>query len=191
MADLEQTSAGCGGPCGWSCGGASLEAFIAQEMRRYKIAGLSIALVDDQQTVWVHGAGWADQVATRPAGPDTLYRMGSVSKLFADTAAMQLVAQGRLDLDAGIEQALPSLHIRTDWGDAPITPRQLMTHHSGLPRDILREAGRVGDDAVQREQDACGHAQAPSRLHLSAAHLVSLARATRCPGLPRAAQCAC
>jgi CubicO group peptidase (beta-lactamase class C family) len=123
-----------------------LEAFIAQEMKAHKIAGLSIALVDDQRTLWSHGAGWADQAGKRPAGPDTLYRMGSVSKLFTDTAAMQLVAQGRLQLDARIEDALPAFRIKTRWGGAPITVRQLMTHHSGLPRDRL--GGMWGDSPM-------------------------------------------
>ena len=114
-----------------------LARFIDHEMGSNKVMGLSIALVDDQQVIWAHGAGWADAAAQRPAGPDTLYRMGSISKLFTDTAAMQLVAQQRLNLDAPIQQALPSFRIRTRWGGAPITARQLMSHHSGLPRDML------------------------------------------------------
>lgn len=114
-----------------------LARFIDHEMKANAVMGLSIALVDDQQVIWAHGAGWADAAAQRPAGPDTLYRMGSVSKLLTDTAAMQLVAQQRLVLDAPIQQALPSFRIRSRWGEAPITARQLMTHHSGLPRDML------------------------------------------------------
>jgi CubicO group peptidase (beta-lactamase class C family) len=67
--------------------------------------------------------------------------VGSVSKLFTDTLAMQLVAQGRLQLDAPIQQVLPEWRMRSRWGGSsagtPITLRQLMTHHSGLPRDQL------------------------------------------------------
>ncbi len=114
-----------------------LGAFIDHEMAAHQLMGLSIALVDDQQVVWAHGAGWADAAAQRRAGPDTLYRMGSISKLFTDTAAMQLVAQQRLALDAPVQQALPSFRIGSRWGGAAITARQLMTHHSGLPRDML------------------------------------------------------
>lgn len=150
-----------------------LEAFIAQEMRTHKVAGLSVALVDGQQTTWTHGAGWADQAAKRPAGPDTLYRMGSVSKLFTDTAAMQLVAQGRLDLDAGIEQALPSFRIQTRWGNAPITVRQLMTHHSGLPRNMLGGmwGASVGDFRATVRGLANDYAEGPPGLLLSYSNL--------------------
>jgi CubicO group peptidase (beta-lactamase class C family) len=114
-----------------------LRAFIAHELRHTKMAGLSIALVDDQQVVAAFGAGWADVAAQRPASADTLYRMGSVSKLLTDTAAMQLVADGKLQLDAPIEHAVPGFRIQSRWPAAPITARQLMTHHSGLPRDVL------------------------------------------------------
>ena len=114
-----------------------LETYIEQQARISNTAGLSIALVDDQRVVWAHGVGWADVAAQRPAGPDTLYRMGSISKLFTDVAAMQLVAQGRLDLDAPLQRALPSFRIGTRPGDAPITARQLMDHHAGLTRDVL------------------------------------------------------
>ncbi|MCK6424150.1 MAG: beta-lactamase family protein [Burkholderiaceae bacterium] len=110
---------------------------IGHELDAQRIAGLSIALVDDQRLVWAQGFGWADVAARRPAQADTLYRVGSVSKLFTDTAAMQLVAQGRLQLDAPIQQLLPDWRIRSRWGEVAITPRQLMTHHSGLPRDML------------------------------------------------------
>lgn len=140
-----------------------LEAFIAHEMKAHKVMGLSIALVDDQQLLWAHGVGWADEAARQPAGPDTLYRMGSISKLFTGTAAMQLVAQQRLALDAPIQRALPSFRIATRWGDAPITARQLMTHHSGLPRDMLGGmwGTPVGDFRAMVRGLGSEHAAAP------------------------------
>lgn len=114
-----------------------LQALIDHEMRAAKVAGLSIALVRDQQVLWQHGAGWADQARGVAAGPDTLYRMGSITKLFTDSAAMQLVAQGQLDLDAPVQRVLPDFSLPSRWPETPITVRQLMTHHAGLPRDRL------------------------------------------------------
>jgi len=115
-----------------------LDELIAHEMRAAKIAGLSIAIVDDQKVLWARGFGWADREAGLAATPATVYRMGSISKLFTATAAMQLAQQGRLALDAPIQQALPAFAIRSRYPDAAITPRRLMTHHAGLPRDVLR-----------------------------------------------------
>ena len=112
---------------------------IQYEMDKSKVAGLSIALVDDQRIVWAEGFGYADQERKLPATAETLYRVGSISKLFTDTAAMQLAEQGRLDIDQPLHNYLPGFAIKTRYPDAvEITPRQLMTHHGGLPRDRLK-----------------------------------------------------
>lgn len=115
-----------------------LDELIAHEMRAAKLVGLGIAIVDDQSVVWARGFGWADREAGLAATPATVYRMGSISKLFTAAAALQLAQQGRLALDAPIQQALPGFAIRSRYPDAAITPRLLMTHHAGLPRDVLR-----------------------------------------------------
>jgi CubicO group peptidase (beta-lactamase class C family) len=93
--------------------------------------------VDDQRVLWATGVGFADVARQTPAGPDTLYRMGSVSKLLTATAAMQGVAQGRLSLDVPVQQVLPWFRIGSAWPPAPITLRDLLTHRAGLPRDRL------------------------------------------------------
>jgi CubicO group peptidase (beta-lactamase class C family) len=108
-------------------------------MNKNSVTGLSIALVDDQHIVWSGGFGYADQEQKIPATAETLYRVGSISKLFTDTAAMQLVEQGQLDIDQPLRKYLPGFSIKTNYTDtADITPRMLMTHHSGLPRDRLK-----------------------------------------------------
>jgi len=112
---------------------------IRHEMDRNDIAALSIALVDDQKVVWAEGFGHADKAAGKPATAETIYRVGSISKLFTASAAMQLAEQGKLDLDRPLKQALPEFAIRSRYGDtAAITPRNIMTHHSGLPRDYSK-----------------------------------------------------
>lgn len=109
---------------------------VRHEMRRHDVVGLSIGLVDDQRVVWAEGFGHADKERGVPATADTLYRVGSISKLFTVTAAMQLAEQGKLEIDAPLTRALPQFSIRTRDGREPaITPRLLMTHHAGLPRD--------------------------------------------------------
>ncbi len=112
---------------------------VQYEMDKNNVTGLSIALVDDQGIVWASGFGYADQEKKIPATAETLYRVGSISKLFTDTAAMQLVEQGRLDIDQPLRNYLPDFAIKTRYsGSTEITPRQLMTHHSGLPRDRMK-----------------------------------------------------
>ncbi len=112
---------------------------IAKEMRKHDVQGVSIALVDDQQVVWAEGFGFADVLRQIPADPDTVYQVGSISKLFTVTSAMQLAEQGRLELDQSVQTYLPGFAIADRLAQpVPITIRQLMTHHAGLPRDLLK-----------------------------------------------------
>lgn len=113
-----------------------LQALIAHERTGGHIASMSIALVDDQRVVWRYGAGFADVERQVPATAGTLYRMGSISKLFTDTAAMQLVDEGRLALDEPVSRILPWWRIGGERPEVPVTLRGLMTHHAGMPRDF-------------------------------------------------------
>ncbi|MBV8620325.1 MAG: beta-lactamase family protein [Curvibacter sp.] len=117
---------------------AYLAARIRDDMARHQVPGLSIALVDDQRVVWAQGFGEADLQQHSPASADTLYRVGSISKLFTDVAALQWVEAGRLRLDQPVREVLPGFGLQTLTPEAPITVRQLMTHHAGLPRDELK-----------------------------------------------------
>ena len=112
----------------------ALEQFIAHEVADKQLPALSIALVDDQTVVWARGFGFADPEKKTPATADTVYRVGSVSKLFTDLAVMQLVEQGKLDLDAPVTKYLPDFKPVNPFGK-PITLRQLMSHRSGLVRE--------------------------------------------------------
>jgi CubicO group peptidase (beta-lactamase class C family)/D-alanyl-D-alanine dipeptidase len=111
-----------------------LRPFIQQQMAGKELPALSIALIDDQQIVWTEGFGMADPKTKAPATADTVYRIGSVSKLFTDIAIMQLVERGELNLDAAVTDYLPDFHPRNPFG-TPITLRQLMSHRSGLLRE--------------------------------------------------------
>jgi CubicO group peptidase (beta-lactamase class C family)/D-alanyl-D-alanine dipeptidase len=111
-----------------------LEAFITREMTEKDLPAVSIALVDDQKIVWSKGFGFADPDAKIPASAETVYRVGSISKLFTDIAIMQLAEQGKLDIDAPVTKYLPDLHPKNSF-EKEITLRQLMSHRSGLVRE--------------------------------------------------------
>jgi len=116
-----------------------VSALVRHEMRKRDVTGLSIALVDDQRVVWAEGFGYADKAGNVPATPETIYRAGSISKLFTATAAMQLAERNRMDIDRPLGDYLPGFSIRTRFADpASVTPRSIMTHHSGLPSDYLK-----------------------------------------------------
>ena len=113
-----------------------LTSFIRHEMADKDLPALSIALVDDQEAVWARGFGYAvpeDSVAATAA---TVYRVGSVSKLFTDIGVMQLVERGALDLDAPVTDYLPDFKPENRYeGGAVPTLRQLTSHRAGLVRE--------------------------------------------------------
>jgi CubicO group peptidase (beta-lactamase class C family) len=111
--------------------------FIQRLMRQKHITGLSLALVDDKGILATQGYGFADRQAKQVATPRTVYRIGSITKLFTGTAAMQLREKSLLELDKPVVEYLPEFSIKTPRADdlSHITPRTLMTHHSGFPAD--------------------------------------------------------
>lgn len=111
---------------------------LRKEMKKNRVTGLSIALVDDQCVVWAEGFGYADAAAKSPATADTLYCIGSITKLLTATEVMRLVERGKADLDQPLTRYVPEFSIRGRFTDAkPITVRSLLAHHSGLPSDRL------------------------------------------------------
>ncbi|MEX2172148.1 MAG: serine hydrolase [Pirellulales bacterium] len=109
-----------------------LSAFIEHEIKDKQIPAVSIALVDDGKLVWSKGFG--QQNPEQKADGDSVYRVGSVTKLFTDLAVMQLVAAGKLDLDADVQAYLPDFNPKNPFG-VPITLRQIMSHQAGLVRE--------------------------------------------------------
>lgn len=112
---------------------------VDREMAQNEITGLSIALVDDQKVIWQQGFGYADLENKILATPETVYRAGSIAKVFTAAATMQLAEQGKLDIDKPLSAALPEFSIRSRFPNAdPVTPRNIMCHHSGLPSNFLQ-----------------------------------------------------
>ena len=112
----------------------ALESLIRQEMADKDLPAFSIALVDGNQVVWAQGFGYQDPEHKIPATAHTVYRVGSVSKLFTDIGIMQMVEAGKINLDAPVSQYIPDFHPQNPFTN-PITLRKLMSHRSGLLRE--------------------------------------------------------
>ena len=116
-----------------------LSAIIKQDMTKYDVKGLSIALIDDQKVVWAAGFGYADVAHQVLASADTVYRIGSISKVVTATEIMRLAEQGKVELDKVVTAYVPEFSIHNRFTDSkPITLRALLAHHSGLPSDVLK-----------------------------------------------------
>ena len=129
-------------------------AAIRAAMQATDTSSVSVALMDADTIVWEEAFGVVDRSTDVAATPDTLYNIGSVSKVLVTLAVMQLVDRGRVGLDVPVVQYLPQFRMLSP-GFAQITVRMLLNHASGLPgttaRDIFMFAPRPGY-ALQVEQ---------------------------------------
>ena len=113
-----------------------LDALIPSQLRNRNIAGAVVSVVKDGQLLFQKGYGYADFEGKKPVLADqTLFRPGSISKLFTATAVMQLVEQGKLDLDHDVNDYL-DFAIPKTYAE-PVTLRQLLTHTAGF-EDTLK-----------------------------------------------------
>ncbi|WP_266183818.1 serine hydrolase domain-containing protein [Dyella humicola] len=114
-----------------------LDPLVADAMRRAPIAGAVVVVVKDSDILLSKGYGYADASSKKPIDPaTTLFRAGSLSKLFTATAVMQLVEQGKLDLDADVNRFLDFSIPPRDG--KPVTLRELMTHTAGF-EDVVKD----------------------------------------------------
>lgn len=114
---------------------AELEAFLddlfAQGMEENHIAGAAVSVVKDGKLFFAKGYGYADLENKIPVEAEqTMFRIGSVGKVITWTAVMQLVEQGKLDLDTDVNTYL-DFRIPNTYPQ-PITLKHLMTHTSGI-----------------------------------------------------------
>lgn len=129
---------------------AELEAFLdgimTAQLESLHIAGATLVVVKDGEIFFTKGYGYADVEKKRPVEPDkTLFRPGSVSKLFTWTAVMQLYEQGKLDLDADVNRYLKDFKIPETYSE-PITLKHLFTHTPGFEDTYRGMAARKPED---------------------------------------------
>ncbi len=109
-----------------------IDAFVMQEMRRHKLPGLALALVEGDRVIFMKGYGKADQTG-RPITPQTPFLLASVSKPLTAAAILQLVDAGKVELDAPLQQYVPEFRVADPAASRQITIRHLLLHTSGLP----------------------------------------------------------
>ena len=119
---------------------------------RYYVAGtaLGVMLGDEVRAV---GSGVINVQTGVDTTPDTLFQIGSITKVYTTTLIMQLVDEGRIELDAPARKYLPDLRFGDDRA-ADVTIRHLLTHTSGVDGDFFDDFGR-GDDCVERYVAGC------------------------------------
>ena len=106
----------------------AIERLAAQAIEKDRIPALSIAVAGAEGPVWSAAWGFTDLENFVPAKREAAFRLGSVSKPFTAVAALKLVEEGKLDLDAEVQRYVPNFP-RKAW---PVTVRQLLSHRAGV-----------------------------------------------------------
>ena len=112
------------------------EALIDARLAKDAVPGAAIGVVHDQTLIWSHQFGVESLETRAPVTDDTLFSICSVSKLFTGIAAMNLVEDGRLSLEAPVSDYLGGARpTDTTGAEEPVTVRNILTHVAGLPRE--------------------------------------------------------
>jgi CubicO group peptidase (beta-lactamase class C family) len=125
--------------------GSDLQATLDRLRKKHGVCGVSLAILKDG-VIHAAASGWANAPERVEATPDTLFQIGSISKTFTATLAMQLVDEGSLDLDAPVRRYLPDF-ATADAATATLTVRDLLMHTSGMDGDYLPPDSETGGTA--------------------------------------------
>ncbi len=130
-----------------------LEPVIEQALADFMVPGLAIGVVVDDQVVWAKGFGLRDVGNAKPVTPKTLMAIGSSTKAFTTFLLATLVDEGLMEWDAPVAGYLPGFDLYDEYASAHLTPRDMVTHRSGLPRHDLAWYGNNDlprDEMVRR-----------------------------------------
>ncbi|HEY7818766.1 MAG TPA: serine hydrolase domain-containing protein, partial [Vicinamibacteria bacterium] len=110
-----------------------LDRFLFETMKAHEIPGLAVAVTRGREIVYLRAFGTRNLDTGEPLSTDSLFHMASVSKPFVATAIVQLVEQGKIDLDAPVTRYLPYFQLGQvgDERFREITIRQMLNHTSG------------------------------------------------------------
>ncbi len=117
-------------------------------IEKYDVPAAAVAVLKDGEVV-DDAAGILHKGTGVEATPDSIFQIGSITKLWTATLVMQLVDEGRLELDTPVRTYLPEFRIGDESAAEAITVRQLLNHTSGFEGDIFTDTG-PGDDAIEK-----------------------------------------
>lgn len=128
-----------------------LPALLKRGIRRYNVPGAALA-IHRRGRLYETAAGVLNLETRVRATPDSVFQIGSITKIFTTSLIMQLVDEGKLDLDTPVREYLPGFTAADREAARTVTPRHFLTHTSGIEGDFFVNSGR-GDDNIARLQD--------------------------------------
>jgi len=113
---------------------SDLDALVAETMAEWKIPGLALAVVQSGDVALLKAYGYRDVEAELPVTINTHFSICSITKTFTSTGLALLVDQGRLDWTKPVREYIPEFRMLDPIATDRVTVRDLLCHHSGLPR---------------------------------------------------------
>ena len=132
---------------------SSLHDLLDHACGRHRVPGATLAVLSDD-AVSLAATGVLHRGTGVPVTPDSLFQIGSITKVWTTTLLAQLVAEGRLGFDTPVVDVLPDFRVADPEVSRAVTVRHLVTHTSGIDGDVFTDTGR-GDDCVARYVAAC------------------------------------
>lgn len=132
--ELTSAPAGAGSAEAYGAILAGLDPFVDRALADWQVPGLALAVVADGAVVLAKGYGRRDIEGGQPVTPRTVFPIGSSTKAFTTFVLASLVEEGKLSWDKPVASFLPGFALYDPHASAEITPRDLVTHRSGLPR---------------------------------------------------------
>ncbi|WP_276301659.1 serine hydrolase domain-containing protein [Halorussus lipolyticus] len=125
---------------------AFVDAVMAEDLNEHHVSGATVSVVKDGELLFAEGYGYADRRNRTPVAANrTMFRIGSVSKLFAWTAVAQQVERGELDTSADVNRYLDRVRVPEKYGE-PVTLEHLATHTAGFEEQLTGVGVRSPED---------------------------------------------
>jgi CubicO group peptidase (beta-lactamase class C family) len=121
---------------------------LTELMAEHRVPGATLGILHGG-TITATGAGVLSKATGVDVTHDSLFQIGSITKVWTATLVMQLVDEGVLDLDAPVADVLPGFQVADAGVTRTVTTRHLLTHTSGIDGDVFTDTGR-GDDCLER-----------------------------------------
>ena len=126
-----------------------LEALIKEVIAKGEVPGLSIAIVHQDEVVYLNGFGLREMGKPETVDPDTVFQLASLSKPISSTVVAALVSDGLVTWDSRVADLLPSFQLHDPYPTAQVTVRDLFAHRSGLPGDAGNDLEAIGFDRTE------------------------------------------
>ncbi len=129
-----------------------LRSFIKTEMRYRNVPAAAVLIIRNDKVIFSEGFGYRNVEKKLKVTPDTIFPIASVSKTFASLALGLLADEKKLDFDQPVRNYLPTFRMSDDYLTGHVTPRDMLSHRTGLPRHDLvwYNAGLTGEETTRR-----------------------------------------